>query len=344
MLIVVKIGTDSVIGNIDKIAQDISGLKKHGHDVILVSSGAVGFGRSEIDLGSNPVEKQILASVGQVKLMLQYKAAFSKYDYKIGQILITKKDLEGKNEVANFELMTRKMLEIKSIVPIVNENDSVALSEIMFTDNDEIAGTLASFLGSDRLIILTNVDGVYDDFFSENRKILNEIELDSMPKLSSEKSKMGRGGMQSKVRIASKLAKIGISSTICNIKNDNVLTRLICDNERIGSTFLPSRSTKASSVKRKIAFDVGVKTFGSIVVNDCLLKKIKQENSVFSILPIGIESCSGDFHIGDLISIKDACGIDIGYGLARYSAIELNQKIGKEHEKPIIRYEQLYII
>ncbi len=228
MLIVVKIGTDSVIGNISKIAMDVAMLKKMNCDVILVSSGAVGMGRKTLTkLGRKPVEKQILASIGQVSLMQQYQIEFAEYGLNIGQILITKKDIESAKERDNMENLVLSMLELKNIIPIFNENDSITLQELMFTDNDEIAGMIASQFAADHLIILTNVDGVFDDFTSENRKILSEISPQDELNISQNTSAGGRGGMASKVKTARKLADLGISTTICNIAEINVLARVI---------------------------------------------------------------------------------------------------------------------
>ncbi len=343
MLIVVKVGTDSVIGNIKKISEDIVALKKDGHSVILVSSGAVGLGREIYPpLLSSPPEKQILASLGQVELIKNYQIEFSKHGYFVGQILITKKDFEGKTEMDSFETMINLMLSKKNIIPIVNENDSIALAELMFTDNDEIAGTLASFLGADKFIILTNVDGVYDDFFSSNRKVISNIKINEIPEISSEKSSLGRGGMQSKVNIAKKLAKLGIETIICKVSNENVLQRII-DGEEIGTKFIPAKSKKTDNIRRHLAFDVGIKTYGAIIINECLEQLIKTSQNAFSILPVGLLSLNGNFSRGDIIEIKNQTGNLLGYGLARYSSTELLKIIGKEGQKPILRYEYMYI-
>lgn len=228
MLVVVKIGTDSVIGNIPKIVNDVVKLKKTGCDVIIVSSGAVGTGRKILpNMGKTLPEKQILASVGQVHLIQQYQTEFAKYGMSVGQILITKKDIENKEERENIENLTFAMLKIGKIIPIFNENDSIVLQSLMFTDNDEIAGMLASQFGADRLIILTNVDGVFDDFTSENRKILHEVYPDDTLEISNVTSTGGRGGMYSKVNTAKKLADLGISTTICNVMEKDVLIRAL---------------------------------------------------------------------------------------------------------------------
>jgi len=343
MLIVIKIGTDSVIGNIVKIVHDIVNLKKQGHNIIMVSSGAVGTGRLIYkNLGNSPVEKQILASLGQVDLMMQYKLEFQKYEYHIGQILITKKDIESKAEIENLENMMQKMLIIGNIIPIINENDSIALRELMFTDNDEIAGMLAGVFGADKLIILTNVDGVYDDFISPNRKILHNIKYDDNIVITQEKSSMGRGGMYSKVNVAKKLAKVGISTTICNIKIENILQKVISGFE-VGTNFISQRKTKASKIRRTLAFEPGVNIYGSIVINKCLEEKIKKSTSAFSILPIGITSFNGIFNKNNLVEIKTTTNTIIGYGLAGFTSNELSHYIGKENVKPFIRYEYMYI-
>ncbi|QED23585.1 glutamate 5-kinase [Candidatus Deianiraea vastatrix] len=343
MLIVIKIGTDSVIGNIPKIVKDAVAIKDLGHDVIIVSSGAVGMGRAaNPSLGSTPVEKQILASIGQIGLIKRYQFEFTSHNYFVGQILMTKKDVESRMEIDNLTNMISEMLARKNIIPVVNENDSIALRSLMFTDNDEIAGTLASIMNADKLIILTNVDGVYDDFSSPNRKVLDKILYTDETNIGDAKSNMGRGGMQSKVKTARKLAKLGISTTICNVLVENVMARVVMG-ENIGTTFIPARDTKADKLRRHLAFDAGVNVYGEIIINDRLWQTIQNSSTIFSILPVGITSFTGTFQKNDLIAIKTEDKTLIGYGLARYSSDALSNVIGKQNEKPFMRYEYIAI-
>lgn len=239
MLVVVKIGTDSVIGNVEKIANDIIVAKKQGIDIILVSSGAIGMGKKiYTNFGTNSIEKQVLASMGQHILMNEYKKAFERHGHHIGQILITKNDTERQEESTNLRNVINTILSRKDIIPIVNENDTVSIREIMFTDNDELAGTLAVLFCAKKLIILTNIDGVYDDFSSPSRKIIPYVHIGQDLQVTAEKSLSGRGGMQSKVHTAFSLAKSGITTIICNVNINNVIIQSLSD-AIIGTSFLP---------------------------------------------------------------------------------------------------------
>ena len=241
MLVVVKIGTDSVIGNVEKITRDIVSAKAQGIDVILVSSGAVGMGRKIYhNFGVNSVEKQVLASIGQSVLMGEYRAEFEKLGHYVSQILITKNDTERSQERANLQNVMNTIISRKNIVPIVNENDTVSIQEIMFTDNDDLAGMLAMLFAAKRLIILTNVDGIYDDYHSTNRKIIETVcEKDEL-NIASEKSLSGRGGMQSKVQTARTVAREGIVTTICNVNVSDVIMKVL-KGEGVGTSFVPEK-------------------------------------------------------------------------------------------------------
>lgn len=239
MLVIVKIGTDSIIGNVEKIASDIISAKKQGIDIILVSSGAIGMGKKiYVNFGSDFVEKQVLASMGQHILMNEYKGAFEKHGHHIGQILVTKKDTEDQEKSINLQNVIKTMLGRKDIIPIVNENDTVSIREIMFTDNDELAGTLAILFKAEKLIILTNVDGVYDDYHSPSRKVISEVYIGQDLQITTQKSTSGRGGMQSKVQTARNLVKAGISTTICSINVNDIIVKVL-SGDAIGTSFLP---------------------------------------------------------------------------------------------------------
>jgi glutamate 5-kinase len=238
MLVVVKVGTDSVIGNMEKIAHDIISAKKSGIDVILVSSGAIGMGRKmHQDFGNNTVEKQVLASIGQAELISEYKRIFAKDGYSVGQILMTKNDIKNQNAKQNIQNVINIMLSKKNIIPIFNENDTVSFYEIMFTDNDQLAGIIAKLFNAQKLIIMTNVNGVYAHFNTPNEKIITRVTKGTKLDISETKSASGRGGMQSKVQTAKEMRNNNIQTTICNVHTENAIVR-IANGEEIGTTFV----------------------------------------------------------------------------------------------------------
>ena len=235
--VVVKIGTESVIGNIAKIAKDIHNAKEIGVNVVLVSSGAVGTGRKYIKFDEeNKIRKQILAGVGQARLMLEYIDEFKKHDLILVQILLSKKNFIGKMK-ENLKNLLKEIAKNPNIIAIINENDTVIPSDMLFIDNDELSSYVAKLINAKKLIILTNVDGVYDDFHAKNRQIIKTITLKSKLHISQDKSATGRGGMFNKVKIGMKMLKCKIQTTIVNIQEKDVIVKCI-KNEDIGTRFV----------------------------------------------------------------------------------------------------------
>ena len=238
--LVVKVGSNVLTradGALDttrvsSIVDQIVGARKEGYDIVLVTSGAVACGRSIIrqDNKLNEVQKrQLFSAIGQVRLMDLYYKLFIDYGVNIGQILTTKKNFSGKREYTNQSNCIEVMLN-SGVVPVVNENDTVSIKELMFTDNDELSGLVATMIGAEKLIILTNVDGIYSgDPADPESKVMPKISCnEELGKYICEsKSAFGRGGMASKCRIAAKTAAAGIKVIIANGKRDNILTDLL---------------------------------------------------------------------------------------------------------------------
>ena len=249
--IVVKIGSNVLTkenGQLDTsviagIVEQVATLKKEGHTVVLVSSGAVAAGKSIYQLKNVEdltTRRQIYSSIGQVKLMNLYYELFSMHEIICAQVLATKEDFMGGEQYRNMKNCFNGLL-LDSIIPIVNENDVVSLDELMFTDNDELAGLTSFLIEADKLIILSNVDGLYDGSpDEESSQIIPKIKLkdDFRDKICSSKSSSGRGGMESKYEIGKKASLKGIPVTIANGKAENVILDII-ENKEIGTTFLP---------------------------------------------------------------------------------------------------------
>jgi glutamate 5-kinase len=247
--IVLKVGSNVLTkadGQIDvevmsKLVKQIALLKKDGHTVVLVSSGAVASGKSIYKLqnvSDLTTQRQVYSAIGQVKLMNTYSKLFSDFDLICAQVLATKEDFMGGDQYKNMKNCLNGLL-IDSIIPIVNENDVVSLDELMFTDNDELAGLMAYLISADRLIILSNIEGMFDGHPNlPESKLIKTIRLKDNfeDKILVEKSSAGRGGMTSKYNIGRKTALKGITTTIANGKRENVVLDLMVGKE-IGTTF-----------------------------------------------------------------------------------------------------------
>ena len=250
MRITIKIGSNVLTrqdGSLDvtrmsALVDQIANLRNQGHEVILVSSGAVASGRSELkhiqhDLDSVD-QRQLFSAVGQAKLINRYFELFKEYGIAVGQVLTTKENFSDTEHRRNQENCMKVMLE-NDVLPIVNENDTVSVTELMFTDNDELSGLIARMTQSQMLIILSNVDGIYTgDPSNPASQLIRTIEpgkrLDEF--IQEKKSSAGRGGMQSKSNVAIQTASAGISVIIANGKRDDILIKLMNDWENTPCT------------------------------------------------------------------------------------------------------------
>ncbi len=353
--IIIKVGTQSILsqtgmirdGVLPSIVKQIAELQKTGAHLVLVSSGAVGSGRRvsrELfgrEYGNSIAEKQLLASLGQHELLHTYSTLFKKYDILSAQLLLTKQDFHTRQHYLNIARLLREVLDHKNIIPIINENDSVAIEELMFTDNDELAGLIAAQLGADKLIILTSVKGVYDGHPDDpNSKIIPIINPEEKHhQVSAIKTAHGRGGMVSKLSTAQKMSTLGICTHIAHIDEPDVIVR-IANGEPLGTTILPVK--KKSSKKRWIAFSCS-KNNGRIQINPCLEQIIERKEKITSILPVGIEKCTGEFEKGDLVDIIGQNGNKIGVGIAKYGSNKLHPLLGLKNKPVFIHYDHLYI-
>ena len=239
--IVVKIGSNALTrtdGRLDvtrmsALVDQIAWLRQHGCEVILVSSGAVACGRRElnnVDHELDSVEqRQLFSALGQAKLIGLYYDLFREYHIHVGQVLTMKENFRPGEQYENQRACMRVMLE-NGVLPIVNENDTVSVTELMFTDNDELSGLIAQMMQADTLILLSNIDGIYTGNPTDPAsKLITEVTLgtDLSQYIQTEKSSAGRGGMQSKYATASKIQQAGISVIIANGKRENILVDLI---------------------------------------------------------------------------------------------------------------------
>jgi len=356
MKIVIKVGTQAILAGdgmalesiMILLVEQIAKLQKQGHHVVLVSSGAVASGRRAAralfnrEYGTSIGEKQVLASLGQHELMHRYAEMFKPHGILASQLLLTKQDFHTRQHYLNIARLLREILEHKNIVPIVNENDSVAIEELMFTDNDELAGLIAAQMNADKLIILTTVEGVYDMHPDDpNAKCIPLLDPANqrLPEVSAIKSTHGRGGMVSKLSTAHKMSDLGVTTHIASINQANAIIRLV-EGESLGTTILPKK--KKSNIKRWMAFSEGQKS-GTITINLRLYDILKENKKILSILPVGIEKCTGNFKKGDLVEILAPNGKKIGVGIARYDSEQLSVFLGVKDKPEFIHYDHLHI-
>lgn len=247
--IVIKLGSNVLTtenGQLDTsvirgIVNQIAILKQQGNTVVLISSGAVASGKSIYTLKNTEdttIRRQVYSSIGQVRLLNLYYELFSKHNIICSQVLTTRDDFLGGEHYRNMKNCFNGLL-LDSIIPIVNENDVVSLKELMFTDNDELAGLTAFLIEADRLIILSNIDGLFDGNPEDSSSsIIHEIKEneDYSHLIQAAKSTAGRGGMESKYKTAKKVASKGIKTTIANGKTKDIVLKIL-KGEKVGTTF-----------------------------------------------------------------------------------------------------------
>ena len=323
-------------------------LRKHGMSIVLISSGAVAAGRSEIkpDKKLDAVSaRQLYSAVGQAKLINRYYELFREHHIPCGQVLTMKENFSSRGHYLNQKHCMEVMLK-NGVIPIVNENDTVSVTELMFTDNDELSGLIASMMDMDALVILSNVDGVYDgDPAAEGSDVIREIS--DMPQeilshVQAGKSQFGRGGMLTKCRIAKKVADEGIAVIIANGIKDNILHEVLKKNSSVVCTRFTPSSKSVSNVKKWIAHSEGFAK-GEIYVNDGAREALLQPGAT-SVLLVGVTQIEGDFEKDDIVKILDSQGMQIGVGCAGYDSDDARQRIGKRADKPLVHYDYLFLM
>jgi len=343
--IIVKIGSNVLTtpdglpdtGRMEQLVAEMATIRKSGMELILVSSGAVASGRSliKIDESLNPVAaRQLLASVGQVRLINTYAQLFAEHNQLCSQVLVTKEDFRDRQHYRNMQGCLEILLQ-HGVIPIVNENDVVSVTELMFTDNDELAGLVASMLGAQALIILSNVDGIYNgNAIMENIRAGTSLEQ----YITTSKSSFGRGGKLTKARMAQRVAKLGVTVHIANGRQEGILTGVL--NGTIPHTrFIPQ---KAASGKKRWIAHAGQSAKGSIHVNEGALRALTSSQAT-SLLPVGVTGITGDFKKGDIVRILNAAGAEVGLGIAEYHADKAKENIGQHNQRPLVHYDYLYM-
>ena len=352
--IAIKIGSNVLtrqdgkldITNMSSLVDQIANLHGKGYEVILISSGAVASGRTvlqEVGKMDTISERQLFSAIGQVRLMNRYADFFDTHGIVCAQVLTTKNDFSTREHYLNQRNCLEVMLANK-VIPIVNENDTISITELMFTDNDELSGMIATMMGCQQLIILSNIDGICNgNPNDENTKLIARIDpsIDNPEEFfQTAKSSRGRGGIQTKYNIAKKLAEEGIEVIIANGKKAGLLVDLL-EGEHALCTRIQCDTKSISSVKKWLAHSEDFSK-GEIHINVGLEERLNNSKAV-SILPIGVMKVVGNFEIDDVVKIISESDDELGIGKISVDSKTCNNIIGLSQQKPIIHYDYLYI-
>lgn len=337
--IVVKVGTSTLthpngqlnLGRMERLVRELADIHNQDVEVLLVSSGAIGTGANRMGLKQVPrtlPEKQALAAIGQGALLHMYEKFFAEYGKTVAQVLLTREDLDERMRYLNATNTLLAILGMK-VIPIINENDTVVVEEIKFGDNDMLSSLIATIVNADLLIILSDVNGLYDrdPRTDDHAHLMNEV-AEITPEMEENSVNRGiafsSGGMLTKLRGAKVCMASGIPMIIANSQETNVLRRIVAG-EKLGTLFVP-REEKMQARKKWIAF--GTVLHGQLVVDtgaaNALLKRGK------SLLASGVTRVEGDFERGTVVAVLAADGNEIARGMANYSADEIRRIAGKK--------------
>lgn len=323
---------DISLSRIYSFIEDISKLHKQGREVIIVTSGAVGLGAKNLGVDSSESlsVKQACAAVGQCRLMSIYEDGFGKYSINTAQILLTEDDFTNRVKYLSLNNVLNTLLDLR-VIPIINQNDTVSTSElesaygVSFSDNDKLSALVASKLDADLLVILSDIEGLYNDNPKENpdAELISEVEelTEEIEGYAQSASKGGRGGMITKLQAAKVVTHSGGHVIIANGKKPQVIQRLF-SGEKMGTTFYPVE--QLSQKRRWIAYATNIT--GQIIVNDGAKKAITEKNK--SLLSIGIVALNGTFERGDVVSVLDEQNVEFARGIANYDSDDCKKITG----------------
>ena len=331
--VVIKLGTQLLAardGRVDarylsRIAKQLAALVDRGFEITLVSSGAIGAGCAELEMDKRPtdiVNQQAVAAVGQRRLMTRWHDALEKYDLQVSQVLLTRDDFDDRTRFLNIRNCVSRLHELNCI-PIINENDTVAVDELHFGENDLLAALTCNALQADALVLLTVVDGLLDEN-GEKIDLVDDV-VYAMQHTRSDMTAMGSGGMATKLEAAKLVTRAGEIAVIAHGRERNVLVRLFDGEPGLGTVFVPS-SRKMAGRKRWIA--TAKRESGTITVDAGAAKALQHGGK--SLLASGITRVTGKFDKGDLLVVRNPSGKALARGLSNYSDGELQSIKGKK--------------
>jgi glutamate 5-kinase len=332
--VVLKVGSRVLTGKgrtlsqpvFDRLAREISAAKKRGYEVVLVSSGAIAAGMGRLGLLEKPKtmpEKQASAAIGQSALMWSYEKAFSFYGEKVAQILLTRDDLSNRNRYLNARNTLLTLLDF-GVIPIINENDTVVVQEIKFGDNDNLSALVTNLVNADLLVILSDIDGLYDKDPRVHKsarliRSVDQVTEEMEQKATGTLSLFSIGGMVTKLQAARKAALFGVPTVLANGMTEELLGKIL-RGEEVGTLFT-SQVNKLTSRKHWIAFTLEPQ--GRIIVDEGAKRAILQRGK--SLLPSGVLSAEGKFSLGDPVALSDLNGREFAKGLTNYDSSEINK-------------------
>lgn len=337
--VIIKIGSSVLtdksgslsVSIFDKLAREISQIRDKNIEVIVVSSGAIASGMKKLGLKERPIEismKQAIAAAGQSTLIWHYERAFSEFNKNVAQILLTLDGLSDRKRFLNARKTLTTVLSM-GLIPIVNENDTVAVEEIMLGDNDNLAAHITSLIEADLLIMLTDIDGLYnkDPRMNKDAQLLSLIEKIGEDVENTAGDTYGKttiGGMKTKIEAAKKAAAFGVPTIIANGNNGLTLEEIF-DGKEVGTLFLPSEQS-LSGRKHWIAFTL--KSAGELVIDAGATRALTSSGK--SLLPSGIKDVTGEFGVGESVTCVDETGKHIARGLTSYSSTDIKKIMGSK--------------
>lgn len=349
--IIVKLGTSSILhaeGRVQgevllPLARQIGQLKESGLDIVLVSSGAVGMGR--MTAAGSRIEpkhmsaKQALAALGQVELMNMWRRLFEMMGIGVAQVLLTRQELSRRERYLNARNTLCTLLNA-GILPVVNENDSVATDEIRFGDNDILSAVVGSLIEADLVVNLTRARGLLDLSQGKEEAVVipdvQQVDSELFDLVAPELSAGGTGGMASKLHAAKEAARYGASMVIASSEEDNVLLKILAG-QQVGTLFWPADQPLRGR-KRWLASSTMVS--GSLVIDHGAEKALREKGS--SLLQVGVVKVEGEFGMGDIVSIRSQAGEEMGRGLSDKSSSEL-QAPGKRSGRVVVHRDNLFL-
>ena len=343
--IVIKVGSNVLTRDdgrpdttrISALVDQVARLHRAGTEVILVSSGAVASGRSILGQRAGKLDsvsaRQLFSAVGQVKLLNRYYDLFNEYGIVCGQVLTTKESLSTRRQYLNQRNCMETMLA-NGVLPIVNENDTISVTELMFTDNDELSGLVAAMMNAEALIILSNIDGIYDGSPADPAsQVIRRVKPseDLSQYIDPVRSSRGRGGMATKSRVSSRAAAEGIE----------VITDLVLTGEEVPCTRFEPAPRAASGVKKWIASSEGFAK-GILRIDQGAAAAVRASKAA-SILAVGVTAVEGDFERDDLVRILSPDGAQLAVGRISCDSATARRNIGRKGLKPLVHCDYLYL-
>lgn len=344
--IVIKIGSSLFCSGdrldcnrVSKIASQIAAIVREGKEVVVVTSGAIALGMSALGFHNRPKELaslQAAAAVGQHELMDVYRRFFKTENLNCGQVLLTWEDFDSRSRYLNAKNTLLALLKLKYI-PVINENDTISTDEIRFGDNDRLSAMVATLIDADLLLILSDVDGLWD---AQKRviKLVDKITPAIKALACPTSKKTCVGGMITKLEAAGIATDSGITCVIASGSKDGVITAAV-DNPLSEGTSFTAKNETLSSKERWMAF--GAKTKGKIIVDDGAKRALQNKKSLLAVGVVGVE---GDFESKAIVSMRDKAGDEFARGKIRISAKELDKVKGSRQDKEVIHRDDIVLL